>query len=142
MQSVCTKLSASSCIGFVFNYCLEQVSIWAVLHATFLFWGVRFPFSYRQLKVRNKVRSAHIISVLLAVVVPLPAGLIHLRDGFVFTSNPSNGCTGRNLDLTFYTTVIPVSIIVGITACLLVVVLWILFKVYYMHQKYMYSSCV
>ncbi len=103
--------------------------MWAVLHAVFLFWGVKFPFSYRQLRVQKRIRYAHIISVILAVVVPLPGALIHLKDGYVSPNPPANACAGRNLDFTYYTFVLPISVMIGTTSCLLVLILWTIFKV-------------
>ena len=108
---------------------MVQLCTWVVLHAVFLFWGIKYPFSYRQLKILKRVRYAHVISIILAVVIPLPAGLIHLKDGYIASSNPSFACTGRNLDFTYYTFVLPISIVVGTTSCLLVLILWSIFKV-------------
>lgn len=118
-------------IGFVFNYCLVQISIWAALHATFLLWAVKYPYSYRQLRVSGRIRYAHVISVILAVVFPLLGPCILLRDGYSSIASPPLACTGRNLDVTYYTIILPVSFLVGMTSCLLVLLLWALFKVHF-----------
>ena len=116
-------------LGIVFSYGLEQVCVWGVLHAIFLFWAVVFPFNYRQLKLSGRMRYAHIICIVLAVVIPLPAGLVHLKDGYVAAFTPTIICTGRNTDYTYYTIVIPLSIIMCILSCLLLVIVWTIFKV-------------
>ena len=127
--SVMTSVIYFFYAGVAFNYAVVQGCTWAMLHAIFLFWGVVFPFSYRQLRISGRIRHAHIISIILAVVIPLPAGLIHLVDGYIFTANPAFACAGRNLDITFYTFILPISVIICITACLLVLILWTIFKV-------------
>ena len=103
--------------------------MWAFLHGIFLFWAVVFPFNYRQLRISGRIRYAHIISVVLAVVVPLPAALVHLKDGHIAFITPALLCQGRNRDYTYYTLVLPLSIIMCITSCLLVVIIWTIFKV-------------
>ena len=116
-------------IGVVIYYCTEQVGMWIVLHTTFLFWGVVFPFSYRELRVSGRIRYAHIISVLLALIVPLLGALAPLKDGYVITRNPTLACQGRNSDHTYYTFILPATITLCITSCLLAVTFWTLFKV-------------
>ena len=105
--------------------------MWIFLHSIFLFWAVVFPFNYRQLRISRRIRYAHIISVVLAVVVPLPAALVHLKDGHIAYYTPTILCQGRNRDYAYYTFVLPVSIIMCITSCLLVVIIWTIFKVIY-----------
>ena len=115
--------------GTVFHYCLQQVCLWALLHAVFLFWGVAFPFSYRQLRVTKRIRYAHVISVLLAVILPLPGALVPLKDGFVSTRNPTLTCVGRNTDHVYYTLILPLSIVIGISSYLLLLTTWTILKV-------------
>ena len=85
--------------------------MWGLLHAVFLFWAVVFPFSYRSLKLSGRIRYTHIFCVVLAVIVPLPAALAHLKDGYVINFTPTLVCTGRSEDYNFYTVVLPLSII-------------------------------
>lgn len=110
-------------------YALQQVCIWGGVHAGFLFWGLRYPFSYRTFKLSGRARYAHIISILLAVLVPLPGALVHLEGGYVLTGSPSLVCAGRNTDYTYYTFILPLSIILAVTTCLLVLIFSIILKV-------------
>ena len=116
--------------GFVFMYALQQICIWGGIHAGFLFWVLKYPFSYRTFKLTNRIRYAHVISVLLAVVLPLPGALIHLKGGFVVTGNPALVCAGRNTDYTYYTFILPLSVILAVTTCLLVLIFSIILKVH------------
>ena len=118
-------------IGFLIAYGLLQSGMWGVLHSVFLFWAVVFPFSYRQLRISGRIRYAHIISVVLAVVIPFPFPLIHLIDGYLLTFTfPVLLCVCRNPDHTYYTITLPISILLCITSCLLVLILWAIFKVH------------
>jgi hypothetical protein len=116
-------------IGFAFNYILVQISVWTVLHAIFLFYGVAFPYSFRKLRNSGRIRYAHIISVILAVLLPAIGPCVLLRDGYVIISTPTLTCVGRNLDITYYGVILPISILTCITSCLLVLLFWSIFKV-------------
>ena len=100
-----------------------------MLHAVFLFWAVVFPFKYKEFQGLGKIRYAHIISVLVALILPLPAALVPLKDGFLSSRNPTLLCVGRNADYIYYFLVLPISIILGISSYLLVVTFWVIFKV-------------
>lgn len=115
--------------GLVFTYSLQQICIWGALHAAFIYWGMRYPFSYRMFKISGRIRYVHVISVILAVVAPLPGALIHLKDGYIITANPSVICAGRNTDYTYYTFILPLSVVLAITMCLLVLIFWTVLKV-------------
>ena len=106
-----------------------QICMWAALHATFLFWAARYPISYRKLRISGRIRYAHIISVLLAVVLPLLGPCVLLKEGFISTATPPLLCAGRNFDFVYYAIILPVSFLVGITSCLLVILFWTLIKV-------------
>lgn len=108
----------------MFYYTILQTFIWAFLHAFFLFWGVYFPFSYRQLQRSGQVRYAHIASILLALGVPLFSALLPLKDGYISTRNPSLACVGRNSAYTYFLLVLPLSIICCIIACLMILTFW------------------
>ena len=113
----------------VFTYCLQQAIMLAVVHAIFLFWGINFPFSYRQLQVSGRIRYAHITSAVIVLILPLLSALVPLRDGYVSLYNPKLACVGRNTNITYYTFILPNTIFVGITSCLLLLTFWTVFKV-------------
>lgn len=115
--------------GVVFSYTLEQICVWTTLHALFLYWGIAFPFSYRHLRISGKLRTAHIICVLLGLIIPLSAALIPLIDGHIVTVHPTLACGVRNTDITFYTFILPLSILLAGTTCLLALMFWTIFRV-------------
>ena len=105
------------------------MAICVLILAIFLFWGVAFPFSYRSFKESGRVRYAHIISVILILVVPLPLALVHLKEGYTITATPPYGCFGMHRDYNFYAFIFPLSIVLAITTCLMALIFWIIFKV-------------
>ena len=127
-----------SCVcfsGVVFYYCIQQTVIWGVFRAVFLFWAVRFPFSFWKLQTSGKKRYAHLISVLSALVIPLPGSLMPLKDGFYSVSNPTMSCAMRNIDLQYYTITLPLSIAMGTACCLLLLTFWTIFKVHDLNDR-------
>ena len=108
---------------------MMQIATWGALLAVFMYWSVAHPFNFRQLKITGKIRHAHIISIALAVVLPLPSALIHLSGGTIITANLVLPCLGRNSEYNFFSNILPVSILISITLCVLALIIWILFKV-------------
>ena len=123
-------------------YSLEQICILAVLNVVFLYWSVAFPISYRLFKISGRVLYVHITCVVSAVVIPIPGGLIHLKDDFIFLANPAIACVGRNPDYNFYLFILPISIALAMTSCLLVLSIWTIFKVDYCIRPCRKCVCV
>lgn len=84
--------------GIIYYYGYGQMTVLTFLNATFVFWGVAFPFSYRQLHESGRIRYAHIIGVLLALTLPL-GELVLLKHGLSSVRNPKIYCVGRNKSL-------------------------------------------
>ena len=117
------------CAGAAVNYSILHFAVWSLLQAVFLFWGVAYPLSFRQLKITGKIRYAHIISILLALLIPLPSAFTQLAGGSVFTTSLVLPCMGLNLDYIYYTFILPINFLQGGGLVLLVLIIWILFKV-------------
>ena len=111
------------------NYCLLQITVWTILQAMFMFWSVAYPFRFRQLKITGNIRYAHIISILLALLIPLPSAFIQLVDGSVFVTSLVLPCLGRSVDYIYYTFILPDSLLIMCEVITLVFIIWILFKV-------------
>ena len=102
--------------------------------AVFFYWGVQSPLSYRRHKLSGRFLYAHIASI---VILPLPAAFIHLRYGYIIDDVPAIFCVGKNADATYYTFILPISIILTVTTCLLILIFWKIIKVSYWRS---YSS--
>lgn len=71
----------------------------------------------------------HIASIVLAVLVPLPSGLVPLKDGYVTTEYPTILCISRNVDYIYGLFIAPVSVSLAVSTSLQLVLFWILLKV-------------
>ena len=116
--------------GIVFPYVLVQTGVWAVLDAVFFLWAIIAPFSYRQFKeFSGKICIAHIISVLLGLLIPLPSALLPLVDGYSQYFSIVLYCTPADVNYLYYTLTLPLSIFAGISIFIQIYTTWTLFKV-------------
>ena len=106
-----------------------QLSVWSLLQSVFMFWSVAYPFSFRQLKITGNIRYAHIISILVALLIPLPSAFTQLAGGSLFVTSLVLPCLGLDSNYIYYTFVLPVSVLLIGQLALLVLIIWILFKV-------------
>ena len=99
-------LSKSSFLNFftgvVFAYGIVQLSLFLVFHTIVLFWALTSPFTFRKLKLSGHMHHIHIASIVLAIVLPLAAGLVPLKDGFLSTQYPTIVCLSRNVNYIYY----------------------------------------
>lgn len=114
--------------GVTSIYAGTQLILFAFFHSASLFWGIRFPFHYRKYKQNGYLKYIHFSTVAIAVLVPLIPGLSQLSKGFVPTRFPISTCVGRSGSVYYYTLVLPVSILLGVTVSLLVLIYWTILK--------------
>lgn len=115
------------------TYALGQVSLWIVFHAFGLLRGIAFPFFYRRIKEEGALKYIHISTVVIALVFPLVPALLHLIDGYGIAPAPISVCIGRNMAITYYSLVLPVSILFAITTTIFILLSRKLLKVHYMN---------
>jgi len=101
-----------------------------------LFWKIRFPFHARSFTTAGRIKYIHIAMVIVGLVLPtLPvivtftAGNPSTR-GFGQTRYPPILCTSLQRDPTFYSLVLPINIFLAIGIPLLIIIFWIIHKVY------------
>ncbi len=124
------------------HYFLLQANFWWVFHMIALYWKVAFPSHAKYLRSTKRLRLVHGICVLIAVLVPLiPVIAIITNDlvngsdttpgtlGFGFGTSPPILCAGLNMDITFYTVILPNFILITIGTITLVLVIWKIHKV-------------
>jgi hypothetical protein len=102
-----------------------------VFHAFGLLRGVAFPFFYRKIKEEGALKYIHISTVVVALVLPLVPALLHLMDGYSIVPSPVNICIGRNIAITYYSLVLPISILFATTTTILTLLLRKILKVYH-----------
>jgi hypothetical protein len=93
-----------------------------MVNAGLIFWGLTFPFHYRKTKDAGRTRHIHIVIALTSLILPLPFALVHLKDGFASADYPTTSCIGRSSDFNYYFFTLPESVMLCITAVLLVFV--------------------
>ena len=95
-------------------------------------WSVPFPLHLRKFRAEKKLKYVHVTTVLVALFLPLVPALLHLIRGYSLGNTPTVVCLGRSIAVTFYSFVLPLSIVSAIVTVtsLLVILFWIIFKVY------------
>lgn len=116
-------------LGIVFTYGLSQLGLFVLFHAIGLCWGVAFPFHLRRIKAEEKLKYIHIATVLIALFLPLVPALLHLDRGYGVANTPTTVCLGRSVDVSFYSFILPLSIISAVATAIFIVMLWMFVKV-------------
>lgn len=109
------------------SYLLVQIFLWGAFHGLGLTWGLVFPFHYRRFKTGGKLKYIHAITVTLGLVLPAISALLPLIEGY--TLNQTTNCVGRNRAVTFFITILPISVLLAVASTSLIILLWTIFKV-------------
>ncbi len=110
---------------------MQLILLW-FFHVITMFWGVYWPIQANIVQASSKRIVLHIIAVCLALVMPaIPVCIIHFMSspGFTVTRFPPILCAAGNLNLNFYTFMLPISVIIACGLTLLVLIFWKLLKV-------------
>lgn len=130
-------------LGSVFYYCLIQITLWWFFHISALFWAFRFPVHFRSYVQLHRIRYIHAVCVLLGLVIPVLPVVVTLGDyatdektsstptgfGFGLTNFPPVLCAGLDPDASFYSLVLPITVLTEIGMTLLVFTFWDVRKV-------------
>ena len=108
---------------------MAQVTLLVTFHALGLSWGVAFPFHYRRFKAVGRIKYIHAFSVVLGLVLPAIPALLHLIYGYSFAIGPISACIVRDTGVSYFTLVLPISILIAMATSSLVILFWKLFKV-------------
>ena len=113
-------------------------------HIFTLFWGLRFPFQARAFQKAHRTKYIHIAGVLIGVFVPfLPVAATMIQFshgkssseavrgglGFGITRFPPILCVGKDKDTTFYSLILPLSLLMMVGITFVVFIFWIIHKV-------------
>ena len=126
-------LPPPSSAGIVFYYGIFQLAVWWFCHVVSLFWKIRFPFHARSFETAHRIKYIHITMVIVGLVLPTLPVIVAFTAG-----NPSTRgfrltrflCTSLQRDPTFYSLVLPINIVLAIGVPLLIILFWIIHKVY------------
>jgi len=118
----------------VLYYSLFQLSVWWFCHVVSLFWKI--PFHAKSFEATHCLKYIHIAMVIVGLVLPTLPVIVAFTagnpssSGFVLTSFPPILCTRLQRDPTFYSLVLPINILLAIGIPLLIIIFWIIHKVY------------
>ena len=130
--------------GAVIIYCLLQLAVFWFCHVLAIFWKIRFPFHARAFQMANHTKYLHIVSAAIGVLFPtIPviatmAQSAHRQSsaeavksglGFVIVTLPPLLCTGRNENVTFYSLILPILVILMVGMPVLIMIFWIIHRV-------------
>ena len=111
--------------GSVFYYAVMQITMWWFFHVITLFWKIQFPFHARSFENTHGFKYLHITAFFLGVVIPaIPVVIMLATGGFVARRFPPVVCSARKLDVTFYSVILPIIMMVEIGISLLIIMGW------------------
>ena len=139
LQSIADPSTFCIIAGVVFYYSLVQITLWWFFHIAALFWAFRFPLHFRSFQKLKRIKYVHIVCVVLGVVVPVLPVVVTIgvneregtRNGFGFgmTNFPPILCAGLDSNASFYSLVLPITLMAEVGMTLLVFTFWDVRKV-------------
>ena len=92
-----------------------------------LFWRIRFPFHAKQFESRGHFRYVHVMMVIVAVLLPLESlGAILGSGGVIIPRFPPILCFAKETDVSFFSFVLIVSIVMAMGVSMIAIILWVL----------------
>ena len=89
------------------------------------FWVINYPIHYKSFKTSKKLKTIHLISVVISFSLPtIPLVIISLNGGFVKFPFLASRCSISNLDAYFYGHSVPVIIMINLGLSLLIISFW------------------
>ena len=129
----------------VVSYILFQIAFWWLSNATVILWKLQFPFHARSFENSGKMKYVHIASVITGLLLPLISPITSMADfavdlssnkvlqsqnisfvsgglGYGLIRFPSILCSAIDRYALYYSTILPINlmVIVGITELILV----------------------
>ena len=130
--SLLNSRSLSHCTwhsGFLIIYGIFQGLLLVSFHAVGLCWSIVFPFHYRRFKLEGRIKYIHAISIVHVLVVPAIFPLLHLIGGYRISPSPLETCVGGSMLITYFATILPISILMATATSVLVIFFWKILKV-------------
>ena len=98
-----------------------QISLWVTFHALGLCWDIAFPFHYRRFKTEGRNKYVLVITTVLGLVLPaIPALAPLVINGYTLAPGPIDHCGVRNVDITYFTMILPISILMAASSTVLI----------------------
>lgn len=124
--------------GVVFYYALIQITLWWLFHIAALFLIFRFPLHFRRWQKLHRIRFIHIFCVVMGLLLPALPVVVTMADyatdvrgprdpkglGFGLTNFPPILCAGLDPNATFYSLILPITILTEVGMTLLLFTFW------------------
>ena len=95
-----------------------------IFHDAVLGSEVPIPLQEVHFDGKDPLHSHNIICLALALLIPLLHSLVNLREGFIITLDTPYTCVSRDTDYVYSTYILPIAIVLAVTAFLLVLIFW------------------
>ena len=136
----------------VFVYTILQTALWWLFHTTALLWKICFPLHARSFDKTRKTKYLHLICIMAGLLLPLAPVIAAMVDftlelesntllqsrnvtfisgglGYRQVRFPPVLCGGRNSDAVYYSSILPINVMVIIGLTELVFVFRLVYKV-------------
>ena len=111
--------------GGLIVYGSIAITLFWLFQSVGYFWMVNYPIHYKSFKTSKKLRTIHLISVVISFSLPtIPLAIISLNGGFVKFPFLVSRCSSSNLDAFFYGVSVPVIIMTNLGLSLLIISFW------------------
>ena len=120
--------------GVVMIYATLQFAIWWIFQVLMLFWKLLFPFHARMWERSGRFKYIHVAMVMSGVLLSFLPVLISLvfGKGYKGVDYLPQICGPKNTNISYYTLMLPGSLILAVGVTLLWIVAWKVIKVRFM----------
>jgi hypothetical protein len=133
--------------GMVQVYSIISLTVWWIMLTATLFWKIWFPFNAKMREAKHQIKYIHIGCGLAGLLIPFIPVIAHMTSfaeqaksdpsidfvsgglGFTLVKFPPIPCIGNNKSITFYTIILPSTIVLGIGITLILLVFWLVHRV-------------
>ena len=111
-------------------FLLLHMSLLWFLHVVTMFIKLKWPLMSRRVALAGYYKYLHVLCFLISSIMPiLPIVVVLETSGFATFTFPPLFCTPTNREVTFYSIILPVSVLLATGSSLLIIVLWIVWQV-------------
>lgn len=114
-------------------YVTLQFALWWIFQVLMLFWKLLFPFHARTWERRGRFKYIHVAMVVSGVLlsfIPILVSLV-LGKGYKSVDYLPQLCAPSNTNVSYYTLMLPGSLILAVGVTLLWIVAWKVIKVWF-----------
>ena len=116
--------------GMVLSFSLLSVLMVWVSHSATIFWGVKYPFSYRRIQKTKYFKLIHIAVLVISLTLPWIPGVIVISiDSYAIpTFPPYHSCFPLDSVNVLFTFIMPACVVLCVGDTLVILIMWNLCK--------------